>query len=129
MNPTTLKALKASIEHWKRMRDSDTRKEKPYSTYCALCCLFISNNCLGCPVRDATRLSGCHGSPYNAAEIAWHRHYMAEETNQGEPYLKKVWREAAQKEIDFLESLIPLEEQLKDSIALEQAKKETTSLP
>jgi hypothetical protein len=130
MNPTTLTALKASIEHWKRMRDSDTQYEKPYSTYCALCSLFIDKDCRGCPVREATHTNRCQDSPYNAAEIAWHRYYMPEEyEREDQEGALKTWREAAQKEIDFLESLIPIEEQLRDSIVLEQAKKDQAVLP
>src|SRR4051812_14473195 len=113
MNPTTLKALKASIEHWKRMRDSDTQYEKPYSTYCDLCGLFLQNCCQGCPVREATCQRICKGSPYHTAYIAWHRYFEPEEIDLDyfeKGRLKRMWREASQKEIDFLESLIPLEE-------------------
>ncbi len=51
MEAKTLTALKASIEHWRRMETGTTANdEEPYGQDCALCQLFVELNCEGCPV-------------------------------------------------------------------------------
>lgn len=99
MNDKTLQALRASIAHWERMRDGTTNEE-PVSDECALCQRF-KPNCVNletdelCPVFNATLHRGCHGTPFNDAYDAFYWHD------------RERWKRAAQREIDFLKSLLP----------------------
>lgn len=58
MNATTLKALRASIAHWKRMATGKQRKhEAPNGDNCSLCARFNNtwfSTCTGCPVANKT---------------------------------------------------------------------------
>lgn len=105
MNPETLTALKESIAHWKRMRDNPDCGETPGWTDCAFCSLFAHGPekkkwCEDCPIREATDLPACGGTPYCKAESAFRRLQDGVGTLQD-------WQEAAQAEIDFLEGLLP----------------------
>lgn len=98
MNSKTIKALRASIAHWKRMRRKRTEREQPGARTCDLCTLFIKKSavlCLGCPVKDRTGCGFCIGTPFESANFAFHEGTDAE------------WRKAATAEIKFLESLLP----------------------
>ena len=114
MNKRTLKALKESIAHWKRMRNYtkkdisklDEEIEEPYCSDCPLCGLFINkrddmwSECVGCPVANRAGNTGCVGTPYGAAADAW------DEWVDGlSP--RRTWQIFADKEIKFLESLLP----------------------
>lgn len=96
MNAKTLKALKASIRHWERMKKKrDSLKESPKSSHCPLCQITDPYSCEGCPVYEKTRSENCLDTPWvTANKVFYHG------TN-------KEWRIAAQKEIDFLKSLLP----------------------
>ena len=107
---TPKQALRQSINHWKRMRNFTKKEalegnEKPYSSHCALCIEYLykydeaNQQCTGCPVREKTGEISCIDSPYLAAEAAW-----ADWLVYGDG-TKKQWQAAADKEIDFLESL------------------------
>jgi len=99
MNARTLKALKASIAHWKRHAEGKARaNEGPNGRDCALCALFSSPSCTGCPVRAATHLPQCKGTPWRDAAILF-----------GSPGQKQsqAFRENAKTEYDFLRSLLP----------------------
>ena len=107
MTPETLTALKLSIKHW----EENLAAEEPFevsigANSCALCKQFRRPDrpvyCAGCPVRDATELNGCAGSPFedaNKAHNAWCRY----KTDRS----RDAWREAARAELDFLKSLLP----------------------
>lgn len=82
MNKDTLKALKASIKHWERMRDGKkTESDKPLSVYCSLCGRFNENYDGGksctrpsgerCPVFVKTGVELCSATPYDWAFKAW----------------------------------------------------------
>lgn len=101
MDPTTLKALKASIAHWHRHATGTARRsEHIWYTDCALCSICIGRQCNGCPVKGHTGYRGCVGSPYNAAEVA----YNEEKSNAAQ---SKKFRTAARRERDFLIDLLP----------------------
>lgn len=102
MNAATLKALKDSIEHWKRdnvgARHPKDRRIGAYS--CALCQAFPS--CFGCPVDEKTWSTSCEGTPYKdafEAGIRWQKNPTAEN--------KAIFHAAARREVKFLESLLP----------------------
>lgn len=98
MTDQALTALKASIEHWKRMkRDGPKGDDRPYAWECPLCQLFLrrsDGNCNGCPVQSRTGQAFCAGSPFQQAFDCFENYTSA-------------WELAAQAEIEFLESLLP----------------------
>lgn len=96
-NELTINAVKDSISHWEQMRDERNCGEVPDASFCALCDLF-NNDCRQCPVMIVTGETDCVDTPFYEARIAF------------EEGSDEVWREAAQKEIDFLKSLLPEEE-------------------
>jgi len=100
MDAKTLKALKASIEKWERNAVAETPDGYlTGSDDCPLCALFYAKSCVGCPVREKTRLSLCDGSPYRKAYGAW------EEWEDGGPI--EAAHTAAREEVAFLKSLLP----------------------
>ena len=108
MKSKTLKALKESIEHWKRIV-SDTRlpDESIYGDDCPLCALHFERNvsnddnqCKGCPVKERTGQPHCHGSPW--FDVCILEKYGEEDSPQ--------FRVAARAELKFLRSLLPKRE-------------------
>lgn len=108
MDARTLTALKASIKHW----EENVAAEHPASVTlgiiaCALCAEFRRNDCNGCPVSVRTRGIACHGTPYGEAQGAY---YRWRDDAPADEAAKLAWRKAAQAELDFLKSLLPVEE-------------------
>lgn len=99
MTPETLKALKGSIEKWRRIVEGTGWDYGPRN--CPLCIMFRDwdddgvNSCGGCPVKERTGKDGCEDTPYEA--------YVDAEGTIGE-------KAAARAELDFLRSLLPKEE-------------------
>lgn len=103
MSPATLKALRGSIKKWERIatgKGIDKGGEN-----CPLCQLFIlpNDSCAGCPIATRTKQSDCHGTPY----MEWHDVNPWPEDAGGRKATTKAHRAAAQKELDFLKSLLP----------------------
>ena len=75
MTPATLKALKASIAHWKRLETETARpKETIYGDACPLCKIFyapMDGTCDGCPVKMITKKDLCRGSPWLHAHLTY----------------------------------------------------------
>ena len=103
MKATTLKALKQSIAHWKRLA---TGKCKPGETIghksCALCRMFCRKKsgalaCVGCPVFFRTGATLCRNTPYYSV--------CAELMLSGQQ--SEVFKEEARNELKFLQSLLP----------------------
>lgn len=92
MNAKTLKALKGSIRKWQRIVAGTGRDEGPNN--CPLCKLFWHAHCQRCPVFKVTELENCGGTPYESWE-GWKRVKTKEQ------------RHIAQRELDFLKSLLP----------------------
>ena len=102
MNAKTLKALKASIAHWKRFENGKQRQiEGTGSSSCALCHIYnkflYDEGCGECPVKLKTGRNYCQKSPWQNAERARRKY------GYGSPEFKA----AAKKERLFLESLLP----------------------
>jgi hypothetical protein len=104
MSKKAQKALEASIRHWKRMASGKRRKmkfnngemelEEPCADCCDLCRIYLPTMCGGCIVcKDG--YSGCNDSPF---EIAYE---LFGQKGANSPEFK----EAAQKEVEFLEML------------------------
>ena len=98
MNAKTLKALKASIAHWKRLADGKQRTgEGIGDKYCALCALYLAGDCKGCPIMALTKQTFCDDTPY--AYVL----KMRNEVGIGSDEFK----EAARIEYNFLRALLP----------------------
>jgi hypothetical protein len=98
MNPTTLKALKQSIAHWKRLSTGKRREgETVGAAHCALCDLFLNDGCSKCPVAQKVQRSGCSLTPYNDACDAHNAHGID----------SPEFKSAAKVELEFLQSLLP----------------------
>ena len=95
MTPRVRKALEASIKHWERNVTGKTSTIG--SKNCALCRLFITKDCVGCPVRNRTGKPFCDGSPYPIANKMGNQY----------GYDSLRFRQAALRELRFLESLRP----------------------
>ena len=105
MDIFTLSALRKSIAHWRRLATGTQKKDEDTSSdYCALCTKFLDENmrCKGCPVAETTGWAMCRGTPYAAAA----EEYSAPRDRLGMPQTKE-FLEAAQRELRFLESLLP----------------------
>ena len=112
MNAKTLKALKASIEHW---RENATRKDieniKIGPVECALCGIFNTirtrpkDRCEGCPVAEKTGASLCGLSPYAPVDAA-HNDLIRAIAKQKKA--RADLRRACKAELKFLESLLPV---------------------
>lgn len=103
MKAETLIALKASIEHWKRVVTSP-ETEPINSKSCALCQIFLVpsrhkevTDCIGCPVFEKTGKQYCRGTPYQD---------VYEASKRGDDN-EKAYNEAAKEELEFLQSLLP----------------------
>ena len=123
MDDKTLKALKASIAKWNKNARAMTPWEyKTNSWDCPLCVLFIWKNCSWCPVVEKTDRKGCVGTPYEGADDAGKRwrgvvsgdRYYDEGTEGFDDRvmgLRTAARLRAKEEVDFLKSLLPVDNQ------------------
>lgn len=123
MDNETLVVLKASIEKWKINVEAKTPMDtKLGPNDCALCGIFFGlqkSNCHGCPVREQTGRAGCSESPYEEAVEArgdWREDFLdlhGEDPDEWEVSAEAMshlaWIVAAQAEVDFLKSLLPVE--------------------
>lgn len=94
MKPEVAAALEASIRHWEEnMQVADLDDAKLGHEHCALCLMFFSQGCHGCPVRDHTGATYCRDTPYQeASDLA--------EYGPLEDFIA-----AAEAELEFLKSL------------------------
>ena len=104
MNPETKQALKESIEHWKRLASGNRKPgEGMEAGDCALCKMFlrrVADPCSGCPVRESSGHIGCRNTPFDNA--------CAIETKLGMD--SSEFKAVAEKELEFLKSLLPQDE-------------------
>lgn len=104
MNAKTLKALKDSIAHWRRMRKNargvyKATGESPSLGFCALCIVF-DGDCDRCPVT-------C-GLAWSDADRAWDK-FVLGKRNASE----QKWLDAADAEIAELVSHLPKKKKAK----------------
>lgn len=116
MKPEVLKALKSSIAHWERLASGKRiHNEGVGVDDCALCKMFnrhinlngpdLDTRCFGCPVREHTGQQFCRGTPFILAEE------ISDKIDEfDEPLDTAMFKEAAQKELEFLKSLLPKNE-------------------
>lgn len=103
MPPQTLKDLKESIEHWKRIETgTNACCEGIWADDCALCGRFLfdkpeSEKCVGCPIFAKTGKTHCEGSPWQKVDSLY-----TTSTHGSPEYFK-----AAKEMREFLESLLP----------------------
>jgi hypothetical protein len=107
MDAKTLKALKGSIAKWRKIADG-TGADKGGEN-CPLCKVFYTSlvGCGECPIASAG-FNGCKGTPYTE----W---ALLEEGDvrgfrfaaRGAKAVSDRAKSVAQKEVDFLESLLP----------------------
>lgn len=118
MPARTLKALKASIEKWRKNENGDF--QGVFSDSCPLCKLFHDGdnlnvqpdkNCHGCPVFEQTYRPECAGTPWYRARDAYWEEEDRTIMNDGAQFRpqSKRFLEAAKREREFLESLLPKE--------------------
>jgi hypothetical protein len=101
-DPKVVKALKKSIESWKK-RATNGRFNEPTAAKCALCHLFnlqeansnTDMDCEGCPVYEKTHSKYCGFTP------------VANYMRMNQPYHTSEDRKTvAKSEVKFLESLL-----------------------
>ena len=97
----TSEALEASILHWQENVAAENPEDVDVCVgVCALCSVYYSSKCDGCPVKIKTGYSYCSRSPY-ADAVEQLTHWAINHS----PKNAAAWREAAQAELDFLISL------------------------
>ena len=107
MDEATAKALKGSIEKWRKILEA--KGEDNGADNCPLCHIFRSgvlgkDDCDGCPVKAHSGLAGCEGTPYET----WHKHHIWECPTKPSIIDGCAKCEAlAKAELAFLESLRP----------------------
>jgi hypothetical protein len=107
MNKKTLAALKKSIRHW----EDNLKKAKAGMAFsfdgsdCDLCASHP--RCVGCPVKDRSGQTGCHGTPWEG--IKGHYCSFKHKCDFGHVITHpcQTCVELVQKELDFLKSLLP----------------------
>lgn len=102
MTPEAAAALEASIAHWEANAVAETPEEASVSGRdCALCGLFVPNDCEGCPVSAKTGKISCRQTPYYDALDArecWEE-FPSDSAN------RDAFHAAARDEVAFLKGL------------------------
>lgn len=121
MRADTKEALKASIAHHKRVRDDRHGDEQLGINNCALCQMYhrvttgfscervIDEVSEMCPVKERTGRTHCQGSPYYPYESGEYGDPDLEECRLYKDISDERFTEMMDKEIDFLENLLPKE--------------------
>lgn len=105
MNDEALRALRGSIEKWRAIVNRTGGDDGIRN--CPLCQLYYEGNgCPGCPVAEHTGEGFCRGTPYTdwTAAFSPTRYMLIADT----PYRVAL----AERELAFLESLLPTEEKV-----------------
>lgn len=105
MDERTLEALRGSIAKWEGIVAGTVRNEG--SSNCPLCQLYINDNCKGCPVFREARIGACRDTPFEV--------YIVEAVVNGRRSPSAL--KAAQAEVDFLRSLLPVVDHQSDGEA------------
>ena len=100
-NEATTAALEDSIAHWRRLATGSSRfGEDIYSEDCALCSIFLTSKCQGCPVSDFSGHPSCSETPWSEVSQQRYRHFGSKNT--------PGFLAAALVQLQFLEQLHPL---------------------
>lgn len=97
MTKQALRALKASIARWEKAAGGNN-DDSPSSLTWPLCRLFAHKACDNCPVKQHTGQPYCRDTPLPPTVDSW----RSKHPGPNEQYLAD-----AQKELEFLESLLP----------------------
>ena len=99
-----IKALKASINHWKRLASGKRREgEVAGAEHCSLCLAYSDAECRSCPVAIFTGDILCINTPYRrAAAIAYDRRGLISDRALDSDEFKA----AAVKELVFLKKVL-----------------------
>lgn len=107
MPKKTEAALRASIAHWEELIAAKNKDELRAigceAKACALCHLFILDNCQKCPVKQHSGEVGCINTPYVEAGKYFHAYVRGD----SQLFSLRKWRALARKELAFLKSLLP----------------------
>jgi hypothetical protein len=107
MDEATRTALEESIAHWRDIVDGWS--DDMSAGACALCRKFRTQaSCGACPVALKVSADYCANTPY--AEVNFYKVLMLGAPSPGN---EKAFRAAAQKELEFLESLRDPDEALR----------------
>jgi len=103
MDKETLEALKGSIRKWERIIYENGQDRGVNN--CPLCNLFYYQipRCMECPVCKKTDRRKCKGTPY----MDWFEYQEEFGRNIPNVIFDEESKELAQKELDFLKSLLP----------------------
>lgn len=113
--PAVVRALRQSIEKWKMNSEAKFPENADMGpTSCPLCLMFNPEAapvspllCVGCPVYEHTGKQYCEKTPYDRCHMA-HSHWELEPKNR---HLRRRYTDWAKKEVAFLESLLPSDEE------------------
>ena len=101
MNKETLKALKGSIEKWRKITHESG--EDFGEDNCSLCAMFKDGGCYGCPVAHDSHRPDCDGTPYD--------HWSDYQYESGKRFPQIVFDDKSKaiaiEEYEFLKSLLP----------------------
>ena len=110
MDADTLTALRASIAKWRANVTADRpQRVLIHASDCPLCKIYLRGDlrppgyCTACPVRERTGHDGCEQTPWMEASstlCGWRQFHDDDQH-------RDRWRAAAQREVDFLISLLP----------------------
>lgn len=104
MNADALAALRGSIPKWEAIV-AGTGVDEGHKN-CRLCAVFRDDDCRGCPVQERTGRPNCRSTPYEAFTDVATYHSATNGLRAETPEAKA----AAQRELDFLRSLLPPED-------------------
>jgi len=110
MDKETLEALERSIKKWEAIVAG--KGEDRGGENCALCELFAEYECVGCPVHTEIGETNCQGTPFHE----WVNHHEERHPESFSEALKvecSECKELAQKELEFLKSLLPETQKIK----------------
>jgi inosine-uridine nucleoside N-ribohydrolase len=110
MNKKAISALRKSIAHWRRLANGKQETcEDPGEDCCALCIAFKHEAvaCKSCPVQIKTGQPFCRGTPHREAANAYYDLKCYLDPGIDREYYLKLFKDAAKKEVEFLESLLP----------------------
>lgn len=107
MKPNTLAALKESIRHWEEnLAETDVSAIATGDADCALCQLFLENDCRGCPVKMAG-FRNCRSSTETLSTWSAARNAYGKLQFNQSPNAWAAWQSACAAELAFLRSLLP----------------------